>query len=174
MVNLITAVSSDTVQMSTSAVSTWSGQRILPTNLTIPNGDTVQFGLNGQLGSEQALGVVYERAMSSLQSVVSEARAELGLSENDVLDTSNEATANRIADFALGSFNAWWANHEELGEEDARGQFASFIGDAINQGIDEAKGILTALQSLTPEIETDISSISDIISERLADFVANV
>ena len=58
----------------------------------------------------------------------------------------------------------------ELSEDEARAQFAEFIGGAINQGIQEASAILTALNALNPDVESMIETISSIINERLAAF----
>lgn len=133
--------------------------------------DRVDLGKQA-LSSAQAMNIVMERALDKLRGVVGEARAALGLPEDAVIDTSPEATANRIADFALGAFSSWYKNHDELGEEDAREQFASFIGSAIQQGISEARGILSALNALNGEVDSNINSTWDIIQQRLSDFVS--
>ena len=105
--------------------------------------------------------------------VVGDARAELGIPEGAAIDTSAEATAGRIADFALGAFEAFKRNHGDLGEDEAREEFVAFIGAAINQGISEARGILEALSALNPEVGTKIDTISGFIQQRLDDFLAN-
>ena len=148
--------------------------RIIPRSLHTAPVDQVQLGRNGSVSAEDAQMVVYERAIEKLKAVVAEAREYLGLPEDAVIDTSNEATAGRIADFALGAFEAWRANHEELGDEEARSQFADFIGSAIEQGIQEASDILSALQALTPEVESNIDVIRDLVGQRLEDFVAGI
>ncbi|MCX5769917.1 MAG: DUF5610 domain-containing protein [Candidatus Hydrogenedentes bacterium] len=134
-------------------------------------GDRVDLGQQA-LSSAQAMNIVMERALDKLRGVVDEARTQLGLPEDAVLDTSPEATANRIADFAIGAFSVWQKNHSKLGEEDAREQFASFIGGAIQQGIEEARGILSALNALSGEVDTNINTTWDIIQQRLSDFVS--
>jgi hypothetical protein len=135
-------------------------------------GDTVQFGVNPPNASDSQR-VVLERAMEKLRSVVSEARAALGLPEDAVLDTSPEATANRIADFALNFFSKYAENHGLANDEAGRQQYADFIGKAIAQGISEARGILDSLQALNGEVSGNIDTTSDIIESRLQDFVAN-
>ena len=135
--------------------------------------DIVQFGAK-PVSNDQAMNVVLERAMARLRAVVGDARAELGIPEGTIIDTSAEATAGRIVDFALGAFSAWSKNHPDIGEDEAREQFAQFIGGAISQGIQEARGILGALQALSPDVDNNINSIAEIISQRLGDFVAGV
>lgn len=148
--------------------------RIIPQSLQVPDRqDSIEIGGHAAVSSDQAMGIVLERSMAKLQSVVSEARKALGFQDDAVIDTSPEATANRIADFALGAFSSWQKNHTDLTQEDARAQFSDFIGGAIQQGIDEARGILSALQALTPEVDTNINTTWDVIQGRLNDFVKN-
>lgn len=148
-------------------------QRLTPKTGDSAPRDTVEFGSAGVLTDRQTMSIVLERAMQKLYSVVEDARAALGIPDDAVIDTSPEATAGRIADFALGAFGKWWDNHGELGEEEARTQFADFIGGAISQGIEEARGILGALNALTPEVDGNIDRTAELIQQRLKDFVDN-
>jgi hypothetical protein len=134
--------------------------------------EKVDFGKNGQVGNQKAMSMVLERAMEKLRSVVTDAKKALGMSDSDVIDTSPEATAGRIADFAIGAFSSWQKNHTDLSEDDARKQFSDFIGAAIQEGISQARGILTALNSLTGDVNTNIDTTWNIIQQRLDDFVA--
>lgn len=135
--------------------------------------DRLDLGRDGPVSPNRAMYIVLERSIEKLRAVIQEARAELGIPEGAVIDTSPEATANRIADFALGAFSAWQKNHADLADDEARAQFAGFIGGAIQQGIGEARGILQALNALTPEVNSNIDNTWEIIQGRLNDFVAN-
>jgi hypothetical protein len=152
-------------------------QRTLPQDPeSNPLQDTLDLGTNSLLSSQESMGVVLERAMAKLLAVVEDARAQLGIPEGAVLDTSPEATANRIADFALNFFENWLENDEaRLGLEDqeARQQFVDFIGAAIQQGIDEARGILESLQALNGDVESQIDNTAELVQQRLEDFVLN-
>jgi hypothetical protein len=132
----------------------------------------VQFGQGQPLKTDEAMNVVLDRAMEKLRSVVDQARKDLGLPEGTALDTSPDGTADRIVTFALGAFEKYAKNHGLENDEAGRSQFASFIGDAINQGITEARGILTALNSLSGEVDGNITKTWDIIQQRLDDFVS--
>ena len=135
--------------------------------------DILDIGKGKPLSSDQSMQIVVERAMEKLRSVVTDARAALGIPEGEQIDTSPEATANRIADFAIGAFERWLNNHKGLAEDDARKQFADFIGGAIQQGISEARDILGSLSALSPDVNTNIDTTWQIIQDRLNDFVAN-
>ena len=151
--------------------------RLLPRDLRLSmkvniQVDKLEIGKSTQLTTNQATNAVLARAMDKLRAVVSDARSALGMAEDSIIDTSAEATANRIADFALSAFDKWSKNHSEVEGEEARQQFADFIGAAIEQGISEARGILSALDSLNPEVDSNITSTAQIIQQRLQDFVA--
>lgn len=148
--------------------------RLIPQDMKVelPK-DTAVFGTGGPLTNDQAMQMVLERSMDKLRAVVSDAKKALGMSEDTQIDTSPDATANRIADFALGAFDKWAKNHKGLAEEDARQQFADFIGGAISQGIEEARGIISSLNALSPEIASNIDKTQGIIQQRLEDFVKN-
>ncbi len=135
--------------------------------------DILDIGKGKPPSSDQSMQIVVERAMEKLRSVVTDARAALGIPEGEQIDTSPEATANRIADFALGAFDKWLKNHKGLAEDDARKQFADFIGGAIQQGISEARDILGALNALSPDVNDNIDSTWQVVQNRLNDFVAN-
>ncbi len=134
--------------------------------------DSVHFGARPPSAAE-ASGIIVERAMERLRQVVNDARAELGIPEGAMLDTSPEATAQRIVDFALGFFDQYFENHRELSEDDAREEFATFIGAAIQQGIQEAQDILGVLNAFNPDVESLIGTIESIVQERLDAFAAN-
>lgn len=139
---------------------------------SILGSDSAVFGSRG-LSAGESSNMVLERAYGHLRALVGDARAELGIPEDAVIDTSPEATANRIADFALGFFDKFRENHADLNEDDAKQAFVDLIGGAIQQGIQEARDILTALDSLNPEVDTNIDSIWEVIQQRLDAFLAN-
>ena len=134
--------------------------------------DYVSFS-STSVGGNDAQNIVLNRAYEKLRAVVAEAREALGIPEGQEVDTSPEATANRIADFALNFFAQYAENNGLADDEEGRAQFAEFIGDAINQGIDEARGILTALSALNDETGSAIDQIAEFVQRRLDNFVAN-
>lgn len=133
-------------------------------------GDTAIFG-STSITYEESITIVLDRSYARLQDVVGDARAALGLSTDQAIDTSPEATANRIADFALNFFAQYVENHPELADADAKQAFVDFIGQAIAQGIEEARGILDSLNALNPQINSSIDSISEVIQQRLDAFL---
>ena len=111
-----------------------------------------------------------QKDLQNLESLVESAKADLGVSPDTSFDVTPEATANRIVDFALLAFSQFQENHTELSEEEVRTEFVEFIGKAIGKGIEEARDILTGLNSLTEEVNADITTTVDIINQRLQGF----
>ena len=134
--------------------------------------DRVSFGAK-PLSAADSQRVVLDRAFEKLRGVVSEARAALGLPEDAVIDTSPEATGNRIADFALGFFSKYAENHGLADDEAGRKAYADFIGGAIAQGISEARGILDSLNALNGDVSGNIDKTAEHIQSRLDDFIRN-
>lgn len=168
MVQNVNAAALD-LQLSRTQVQTQTNSP--QTGTTTRRVDSVSFSASVSVRESQD--IVVNRAFEQLRSVVAEARAELGIPEGEEVDTSPEATANRIADFALNFFDNYAENNGLEDNEEGRSQFAEFIGDAINKGIEEARGILTSLNALNPEVESGVDQISDYIQGRLDDFVTN-
>ncbi|MBI1317716.1 MAG: hypothetical protein GC168_02060 [Candidatus Hydrogenedens sp.] len=148
-------------------------RKILPKDLRVPErkNDILSLGQGGKVSSGQALNIVTERAYEKLRAVVDDARAALGLPEGAEIDTSPDATANRIADFALGYFSKYAENNGLANDEAGRKQFVDFIGAAVTKGIDEARGILGSLQALDDNISSNIDQTASIIQDRFQQFI---
>ena len=168
------SISASTLKTSYREQQTTQSQRLLPKDLTMaaPK-DILTLGQGDPVSNDQAMQVVLNRAMEKLKSVVTDAKQALGISEDTKIDTTPTATANRIADFALGAFGNWQKQHPGLEETDAKKQFADFIGGAIKQGISEASTILGSLNALNTDVQNNISATWDQIQTRLNDFVGN-
>jgi hypothetical protein len=150
-------------------------QRLLPRDLRTEKrtGDILQLGSGEKPNAQKAQGIVLERAYERLRQVVGEARTDLGIAEGAEIDTSPDATANRIADFALGFFSKYAENNGLANDEAGRKQYVDFIGKAVAQGIDEARGILGALNALSGDVSTNIDKTSEVINQRFQNFIAN-
>lgn len=148
--------------------------KLIPTDLRVPRQkDVVDFGQGRPLNQAQIQDIVVDRALEKLRDIVNDARAQLGLPEGAVVDTSPEATANRIADFALGFFGQYAENNGLEDNEEGRRQYAEFIGGAVSQGIEEARGILEALNALNPEVSGNIDQTASLVQDRFDSFVLN-
>jgi hypothetical protein len=170
MVNAISGFGNEPTQRT----GVFQRERLIPNDLgTTGSKDVLQLSAGKPATTSQALDVVRERAFAQLRNVVNEARAALGIPEGQSIDTSPDATADRIVNFALQFFSKYSENNGLANDEEGRRQFADFIGSAINKGIGEARDILQGLQVLSGNVNNQIDETADIISRRLEDFVAN-
>lgn len=146
--------------------------KLLPQDLRAGQKDSVSFG-NSKVTSREALQIVTERSLERLRSVVSDARTELGLPQDAAIDTSPEATSDRILGFALNYFDKFAENNDLEDNEAGRRQFADFIGGAIKQGISEARDILGSLQALNGDVTSNIDKTASLIDQGLENFILN-
>ncbi|MFP4381013.1 MAG: DUF5610 domain-containing protein [Candidatus Sumerlaeia bacterium] len=85
-------------------------------------------------------------------------------------DASPEATAGRIVDGITGYiFKAWQTQHPEMTEE-SFSEFQSQVMKGFEQGVEEAKDIITGLQAMTPETQESINQTESLVREQLDDF----
>ncbi len=79
-----------------------------------------------------------------------------------------EKTAGRIADFALSWYGQWLDGRED--SQETRAEFADYIGDAVQQGFDEAGAILGVLPENT---QSEIDQTHELVFAALDSFVEN-
>ena len=148
--------------------------KIIPVPMRTEKPDRLEIGQQQKVSTAEANQIVLEKAMARIRAIVAKAREDLGLSENAELDTSVEATAERIGDFALKFYDRWRENHTEFeSEADAKAAYVELIGGAVAKGVDEARGIVSSLGGMTEEVDNNISEILALVQERLAAFAAN-
>jgi len=103
--------------------------------------------------------------------------ADIGITDTDTMDGaldkmreffSPENTAQRIFDFAVSQYPLHLDGAEDT--EETRQAFADFIGDAIQEGFDEAAAILGVL----PEsVQAEINETHELVFAKLDAFVQN-
>ena len=146
---------------------------VIPNDLRSTSGAAARLEVRGEVTTTETLDRARERAFAQLRGVVDEARAALNLPEGQAIDTSPEATGERIANFALRFFNDFAENNGLEDTPEGRQQFADFIGGAIGQGIEEAREILQGLEVLSPSVTQLIDDTAAVVDNILNDFVEN-
>jgi hypothetical protein len=86
---------------------------------------------------------------------------------NPSLGASPEATANRIADFVIGFYEPLRAEQGSQDETETLNHFMFMVRGAVDQGFEEARGILVGLSGFTPAIAEMIDEIYQKLLERL-------
>ena len=89
------------------------------------------------------------------------------------VDTSPEATADRIVKFSTAFFSKYQENHPEMSTEDALNSFVKVIGGGIDRGFNEAKNILKGLNVLEGSIASNVDSTYEKVQQGLKAFVDN-
>jgi len=127
---------------------------------------------SGEITIGSAFRVVTDRVLAQIRATVDEARAMLGVSPGP-LDTSAEATADRIFNFAVGFSEAYRSQHPELDDETARESFVDLVWGAVQQGIQEARDILTAIAPISESVNAGIDKIAQILENRFTQFLGH-
>lgn len=94
------------------------------------------------------------------------------------IDTSPEATAERIVGFATSLFAIYQkqkpTTDSPADQEKQLTDFMAVIGKGINQGFDDAKGILTGLNVFEGDVETGVAKTYDLVMQGLQAFKENL
>lgn len=87
------------------------------------------------------------------------------------IDTSPEATAERIVSLSTSFLGAFQEANPDLDFETSLTQFTELISSGIDQGFTEARSILDSLQVLEGDVATDIDTTYQLVQEKLNAFV---
>jgi len=120
----------------------------------------------------EPLALVYKTAIDAINKEL-----ETDYGENAIqtgydsgLDVSPEATAGRIVNFSTGLFSLYQQQHPEMEEQEQVDSFLEVIGGGIDTGFAEASEILTALDVMEGDIESNVQKTYDLVQEGLKAF----
>lgn len=121
---------------------------------------------------EHPLELVYKAAIEKLNETL---EPELGpgaieSAASSGMDFSPGAVAERILGFATGFFSNYLEHHPDQESNEQLSGFMSLIRGAIDQGFQEARGILEGLKVLSGDIAANVHLTYDLIQERLDAF----
>jgi len=139
---------------------------------SVATGDRLEIGRGG-ISSADAIKVLTDRVLEKIRATVEETRNALGIPSASQLDTSADATASRIFDFAMGFFDAYREKHPELDDDEAKQKFVDLVGGAIQQGIQEARDILSGIAPISDPINQKIDAIAASLNDRFNQFLNN-
>ena len=157
------------------------------------NAAILQSSLEVSLSSQNdPLSLVYKSAIENLNDILKPELGDNAIQNAASQDNSPEATAGRILSFiksALGLFSqnsktgdstdgadsADGADSTDNTKRDANiDKFMSLIQKGVDQGFDEARGILSSLKVLNGDIASNIDKTYEILKKGIADFVASL
>jgi hypothetical protein len=128
--------------------------------------------LEGMLirGEKYGLATFEQASVAQLMEIVGDAAKKLGVGDLATFDTSPEATADRIANFAIGMYSIYKKQNPDMEETDRLEKYDKMIRRAINKGFREAAAILKGVNAMTRPVEKNILETYDLVQKRLDDF----
>ncbi len=121
---------------------------------------------------QESLALLYRAAVEAIDEhlapYLGENSTQKSLDEG--VDYSPEATADRIVGFATQFFSMYQGQNSNLSFDEQLDGFMNIIGDAIDSGIDEARGILDGLQVLNGDIKDNVDKTQALVHEGLQAF----
>lgn len=122
--------------------------------------------------NNDSLSLLYKTALEGIN-----AELEPVLGENAAqkiydsgIDTSPEATADRIVAFATGFYSRYKELNPGASEEETLDQFLGIIGGGIETGFNDAKDILKGLKVYEGEVESGVDKTYSLVMQGLTSF----
>ena len=155
------------------------------------NAAILQSSLEVSLSSQNdPLSLVYKSAIENLNDILKPELGDNAIQNAASQDNSPEATAGRILSFIKSAFGLFSQNSKTGDSTDATDsadgsadtskrdanidKFMSLIQKGVDQGFDEARGILSSLKVLNGDIASNIDKTYEILKKGIADFVASL
>lgn len=112
---------------------------------------------------------------TALEGINSELEAEFGPNaaekiKNSGVDTSPQATADRIVGFATAFYQKFSEQNPDMPEEERLDKFIALVGGGVDKGFEDARGILDGLGVLQGKVADDIDSTYSLIQDGFAKF----
>lgn len=121
---------------------------------------------------ENSMKLLYKTA---LEGINSELEAEFGPNaaekiKNSGVDTSPQATADRIVGFATAFYQKFSEQNPDMPEEERLDKFIALVGGGVDKGFEDARSILDGLGVLKGKVADDIDSTYSLIQDGFAKF----
>ncbi|MGL6123664.1 MAG: DUF5610 domain-containing protein [Shewanella sp.] len=121
---------------------------------------------------DQSMMLLYRAAIESINKELAPAMGENAIQTayDNGVDTSPEATAERIVSFATQFFSIHQQQNSGMSFSDQLDSFMGIIGGAIDNGFKEAKDILSGLKVLQGDIADGVDKTYSLVQEGLQTF----
>lgn len=122
--------------------------------------------------SDKPMMLLYRAAIEAINEELAPTMGDKAIQNayDNGVDTSPEATAERIVDFATQFFSVHQEQNSNMDFDEQLNSFMDIIGGAIDQGFTEAKDILEGLQVLEGDIATGVDQTYSLVQEGLQAF----
>lgn len=121
---------------------------------------------------DQSMTLLYRAAIEAINKELAPSMGENAIQtayDNNV-DTSPEATADRIVSFATQFFSIHQQQNSNMSLDEQLDSFMSIIGGAIDNGFKEARDILSGLKVLQGDIADGVDKTYGLVQEGLQAF----
>ncbi|MFB2681556.1 DUF5610 domain-containing protein [Shewanella mangrovisoli] len=121
---------------------------------------------------DQSMALLYRAAIEAINKELAPSMGENAIQtayDNNV-DTSPEATADRIVSFATQFFSIHQQQNSNMSLDEQLDSFMSIIGGAIDNGFKEARDILSGLKVLQGDIADGVDKTYGLVQEGLQAF----
>ncbi|MGI2136751.1 DUF5610 domain-containing protein [Shewanella baltica] len=121
---------------------------------------------------DQSMTLLYRAAIESINKELAPSMGENAIQTayDNGVDTSPEATADRIVSFATQFFSIHQQQNSGMSLSDQLDSFMGIIGGAIDNGFKEAKDILSGLKVLQGDIADGVDKTYGLVQEGLQAF----
>lgn len=119
--------------------------------------------------ADEPMILLYRAAIEAINEELAPTMGENALQTayDNGVDTSPEATADRIVSFATQFFSLYQEQNSNMEFDEQLSSFMDIIGGAIDQGFNEAKDILEGLQVLEGDIADGVEQTYSLVQEGL-------
>ncbi|MFC4654621.1 MULTISPECIES: DUF5610 domain-containing protein [Rheinheimera] len=137
------------------------------------NASIMESQLNLTTGDESnSLKLLYKTALEGINKELEEEfgpNAAQKIKQSEV-DTSPEATADRIVSFATAFYQKYKEQTPDMTEEERLDKFLSIVGGGVDTGFKDARDILDGLGVLSGKVADDIDKTYSLIQDGFARF----
>lgn len=122
--------------------------------------------------NNDALSLLYKTALEGINKELAPIFGENAAQKiyDSGIDTSPEATAERIVGFATAFYGRYKEQHPNVSDEENLNNFLKIIGGGIDKGFDDAKSILKGLQVYEGEVEEGVDKTYELVMKGLETF----
>lgn len=121
---------------------------------------------------DESMTLLYRAAIEAINEQLAPAMGENAIQTayDNGVDTSPEATADRIVSFATQFFSVHQQQNSNMSLDEQLDSFMSIIGGAIDNGFKEARDILSGLKVLQGDIAEGVDKTYGLVQEGLQAF----
>jgi hypothetical protein len=122
--------------------------------------------------NNDSLSLLYKTALEGINAELEPVMGENAAQKiyDSGIDTSPEATADRIVAFATGFYSRYKELNPGASEEETLDSFMQIIGGGIEKGFSDAKDILKGLKVYEGEIESGVDKTYGLVMQGLTSF----